>query len=812
MTRFLAAAASLLVILVLLASAGTAWIFHRFGSDLPDYGQLANYEPPITTRVYAGDGRLFAEYAIERRIFVPMDVIPPRLIEAFLSAEDKTFFTHPGIDVFGIVRAALTNVQNIGTDRRLVGASTITQQVAKNFLLGNEVSMARKFKEALISFRIERAFSKEKILELYLNEIYLGRGSYGVTAASLNYFNKTLDELSIAEAAFLAALPKAPNNYDPDRRPEAALERRNWVIGRMLEDGYITREEHDAAVASEIRLYRRIEADTVQADYFAEDIRREIATKYGEKSLYEGGLVVRSTLDPRLQDIADRELRRGLITYDRRHGWRGPLARLPGVEQNAPPVDWQQQLAALPPRPDLLATWVMAVVLGVDEKAASIGFVDGSRGDIPFAEMKWANAWRPEQRVGAAPRRPADVVSVGDVVAVEAVAAEATDPAAAANDYALRQIPNVDGALVVLDPHTGRVLALAGGFSYARSEFNRATQALRQTGSAFKPFVYLTALENDYVPSQLILDAPIAISQGPGLPLWRPTNYTNKFYGPTTMRRGLELSRNLMTVRLAQAVGIQKIADTAVRFNIFDSMPNQLAFALGAGETTLLKLTAAYAMIVNGGQHITPTLIDRVQDRHGRTVYRHDTRACEGCSGSGAVARASVPDIPEAGAQLVAPGSAYQVVSMMEGVVQRGTATSVKVVDKPVAGKTGTTNDYKDAWFIGFTPDLVVGVFVGFDEPKTLGSAETGGRAAAPIFRDFMLAALEDVPATPFRVPPDVSLVRVHLESGRRAGSEGGGVILEAFKLGTGPGSEGRLLRGVGTMEQGPSMGTGGLY
>ncbi len=403
-------------------------------------------------------------------------------------------------------------------------------------------------------------------------------------------------------------------------------------------------------------------------------------------------------------------------------------------------------------------------------------------------------------------------MAVGDVVVVEAVTADAADPAAAASDFALRQIPNVDGALVALDPHTGRVLALAGGFSYARSEFNRATQAMRQTGSAFKPFVYLTALENDYVPSQLILDAPIAISQGPGLPLWRPTNYTNKFYGPTTMRRGLELSRNLMTVRLAQAVGIQKIADTAVRFNIFDSMPNQLAFALGAGETTLLKLTAAYAMIVNGGQHITPTLIDRVQDRHGRTVYRHDTRACDGCSGSAAVARASVPDIPEAGAHLVASGSAYQVVSMMEGVVQRGTATSVKAVDKPVAGKTGTTNDYKDAWFIGFTPDLVVGVLVGFDEPKTLGSAETGGRAAAPIFRDFMLAALEDVPATPFRVPPDVSLVRVHLESGRRAGSEGGGVILEAFKLGTGPGSGAGILRGVGTMEQGPSMGTGGLY
>ena len=810
MKRFLAGLFAVACIVALIAAAAVGWVIHKYGSDLPDYAQLADYEPPITTRVYAGDGRLFAEYAVQRRVFVPIEAIPERVQQAFISAEDKTFFTHPGIDVFGIARAAITNLRNMGSDRRLVGASTITQQVAKNFLIGNEVSMGRKVKEAILAFRIEQTFSKKKILELYLNEIYLGRGSYGVIAAALNYFNKSLDELSIAEVAFLAALPKAPNNYDPDRHPEAARARRDWVIGRMLEDGSITRQEYETAIATPIVLHHPVDAETVHAEHFAEEVRREIAQRYGEKALYEGGLVVRSSLDPRLQEIAERELRRGLIAYDRRHGWRGGMGRLDGATAGTVPEDWRARLAKVEMGPDL-PPWDLAVVLSVDKAGAGIGLADGQRGAIPFAEMKWARPWRKHQSVGASPRKPADVLSVGDLIAVEAVTKNADGKAYPAHTYALRQIPDVEGAIVALDPHTGRVLAMAGGYSYKRSEFNRATQAMRQPGSAFKPFVYLTALENGFVPTQLIVDAPIVIDQGPGLPLWRPHNYSKRFYGPTTMRVGLEKSRNLMTVRLAQAIGMEHVVDTAIRFGIFDSLPPHLSFALGAGETTLLRLTTAYAMLVNGGKKLTPTLIDRIQDRHGRTIFRHDERSCQGCAGSASSER-SVPQIPDDRESVTDPDSAYQIVSMMEGVVQRGTGVRVKAVGRPIAGKTGTTNDSKDTWFIGFTPDLVAGVFVGFDDPKTLGRHETGSSAAAPIFRDFMKAALADEPATPFRVPSGIRLVRVSLKTGRRVNGGGAGVILEACKPDTACGQGGGILRGVSAAADGPSVGTGGLY
>lgn len=808
--RLMAGFFGLFFVAVLAAAAVAGYMFYHYGKDLPEYAQLADYEPPVTTRVYAGDGRLMAEFAVERRVFAPIETVPEIVIDAFISAEDKTFFSHPGVDVFGIVRAAITNVQNLGTDRRLVGASTITQQVAKNFLLGNEVSIERKIKEAILSFRIERAFPKTHILELYLNEIYLGRGSYGVTAAALNYFSKSLDELTVAEAAFLAALPKAPNNYDPERYPEAAKARRDWVIGRMLEDGHISETAAHDAWATPIELNRRTIADTVTADYFAEEVRREIRARYGEKALYEGGLAIRATLDPELQGIAERSLRDGLEEYDRRHGWRGPITQLKSAAG-----DWRDKLAEVAQPAGMSPSWKLAAVLAVRAREAEIGFVDGGRGIIPLGEATWARSTRSGQRVGATVRRMSDVLDEGDVIAVEpldgAAEGEVTDEASEGS-YALRQIPDVEGAIVALDPHTGRVLAMVGGYTQERSEFNRATQAMRQPGSAFKPFVYLTALESGYSPSTVILDAPISFDQGPGLPRWSPENYSNRFYGPTTMRVGLEKSRNVMTVRLAQKIGMDRVAETAERFGIVDHMPPHLAYALGAGETTLLRLTTAYAMLDNGGKRIVPTLIDRIQDRHGRTVFRHDERSCGECR-TRHWSDQTVPKLPDQRAAVTDPASAYQVVSMMRGVVERGTGRRVAAIGKPVAGKTGTTNDSKDTWFIGFTPDLVIGVFVGFDEPRTLGPRETGASAAAPIFREAMEAALDDKPGVPFRIPPGIRLVRVDLNSGRP--SSRGRVILEAFKPGTVPTGREEMVGdayGRPSPTQAPTAGIGGLY
>ncbi|MBK8907962.1 MAG: penicillin-binding protein 1A [Rhodospirillales bacterium] len=812
MIRLIAAVFGSLFALLLIGAAGVAVAFYAIGQDLPDYRQLADYDPPVTTRFYTADGRLLNEYAVQNRVFVPIDATPRRVIHAFLSAEDKNFYQHPGVDIFGIARAAVTNVKNLGTGRRLQGASTITQQVAKNFLVGSEVSMNRKLKEAVLAFRMEQAFSKDRILELYLNEIYLGRGSYGVTAAALNYFNRSLDELSIAETAFLAGLPKAPSNYDPIRNPEEALERRNWVIGRMLEDGVITAAEAEEARNAPIQMRWRDETEAFAADYFAEEVRREIGSRYGETALYEGGLVVRTTLDPALQDIADRVLREGLTSYDRRHGWRGPIARIDIPPSPKSPQASDEVTARLDavPKPAGLGDWKMAVVVALDAAGADI-VLGGRAGRIPLEALTWARPWREGQHLGPAVERPADVLAVGDVVAVEV---KAEDGAAAAEEttrYALRQIPDVEGALVALDPHTGRVLAMSGGYSYERSEFNRATQAYRQPGSAFKPFVYLAALEDGFTPTTIILDAPFIIDQGPGLPKWRPANYTNRFYGPTTMRIGLEKSRNLMTVRLAQTIGMERVAETAERFDIVDDMPPHLSFALGAAETTLLRLSSAYGMLVNGGKRITPSLIDRVQDRHGRTIYRHDGRDCSGCR-SAEWRGQPAPALPDPREAVTDPASAYQVVSMLQGVVQRGTGTVVADVGKPLAGKTGTTNDSKDTWFVGFSPDLVVGVFVGFDDPKPLGSKETGSSAAAPIFRDFMAAALAEEPAIPFRVPPGIRLVRIDRDSGRLAASGDRHVILEAFKPGNEPDQQREILSGAGVAVEGPAMGTGGLY
>jgi len=804
MLRVLITLFGLLFILAFAGVGGVLFVFQSFGRDLPDYHQLADYEPPVMTRVHAGDGRLLAEYAIEKRVFVPIRAMPKRVVNAFLAAEDKNFYSHQGVDFLGVVRAIVINIKNLGKQRRMVGASTITQQVAKNFLLTNEVSWERKVKEAILAFRIERAITKDRILELYLNEIYLGYGSYGVATAALNYFDKTLDDLTIEETAYLAALPKAPNNYHPVKRLKDALERRNWVIGRMLEDGVITADEATLARDQPLAVKPRSETEFVAAAFFAEEVRRELADRYGETELYKGGLSVRTSINPAFQKIADTALKDGLRAYDRRHGWRGPLTQLGDID------DWQKKLAALPPTQGL-AEWRRAVVLGLEENAAAIGFADTTVGTVPMSEMKWARAWAEGEKLGPSVHRPSDVLKIGDVIAVVAVAADKNSKPYPPDTYTLEQIPEIQGALVALDPHTGRVLAMSGGYDHERSQFNRVTQAMRQPGSAFKPFVYLAAIDSGYTPSTLILDAPFVIDQGPGLPKWRPANYTKKFYGPSTMRLGIEKSRNLMTVRLAQTVGMDKVADVARRFGVMDDLPVQLAMALGAGETTLLRLTAGYAMLVNGGKKITPTMIDRIQDRHGRSVFSHDVRSCEKCRAPFWINQ-PVPVVPDLRPQLTDPASAYQIVSMLQGVVERGTGKRIRSVGKPLAGKTGTTNNSVDAWFIGFSPDLAVGVFTGFDNPRSLGRREQGASVAAPIFRDFMAGALAQAPATPFRIPPGIRLVRVNATTGLLARTGEKGVILEAFKPGTVPTGESQVLKGLTSGIGTPTAGTGGLY
>ena len=797
----------------LLATGGLFYGLWYFGRGLPDYEQLADYQPPITTRVHAGDGRLIGEFARERRLFVPVAAIPQGVINAFLAAEDKNFYSHPGVDIMSVIRAAAQNLATLGQGRRPVGASTITQQVAKNFLLGNEVSYKRKAREAILSFRIERTFTKDRILELYLNEIYLGAGAYGVASAALTYFDKSLDQLSVQEAAFLAALPKAPNNYNPVRFADRARERRDWVIGRMAEDGHITAAEARDAIAQPLVARVRNDVEVARADWFTEELRRGLVAKYGEKGLYESGLSVRSTVDTKLQQIAERSLRTGMLAYDRRHGWRGPFGHVDVAK-------WQQEVAAMAV-PGLLDNWRLAVVLAVEPAAAALGFAGGASGRLPLEEARWARRTiKANQTLGPAVKSMAEVVAVGDVVAVEPL----KEPA---GNYALRQIPDVGGALVAMDPHTGRVLAMVGGWDYKISQFNRATQAQRQPGSSFKPFVYTAALDNGFTPSSLVLDAPFVFDPGPGQPKWKPDNYTHEYYGPSTLRLGIEKSRNLMTVRLAQAIGMDTVVDYAKRFGVVDNMQPFLPMSLGAGETTLLRLTTGYAEFVNGGKKIVPTLIDRIQDRNGKTVFRHDARACASCAADGWAGQPE-PVLPDDRPQVVSAATAFQMVNILQGVVERGTGVRIREVGKPLAGKTGTSNDSFDNWFIGFSPDLVVGVFIGFDTPRSLGAKETGASTAVPIFKDFMTAALDGKPGIPFRVPPGVRLVRVQAETGLPARPGDRNVILEAFKPGTEPSQERRVLDGseedmpVGAVSIGgpspaetgraPVQGTGGLY
>lgn len=798
-----------------LGAGAVALFIWQQSQDLPDYTALQNYEPPIMTRLHAADGSLIAEYAKERRLFLPIQAIPQTVIRAFLSAEDKNFYEHGGIDFTGIARAVVTNIENWGRNVRPQGASTITQQVAKNFLLTNETSLDRKVKEALLAMRIEKAFSKDKILELYLNEIYLGMGNYGIAAAALNYFDKSVQELTIAEAAYLAALPKAPNNYHPFRQTDRALERRDWVIDRMVENGFVDAAAAKVEKAKPLEVTPRPSgAHIYAAEYYAEDVRRVLYERYGGKGLYEGGLSVRTALDPELQEIAKKALSSGLVRYDEARGWRGAVTKI------EPGADWGVPLADVPALGDI-QPWRLAVVLNVSGGAVDIGIQperlpsgqvaeERVRGTIPAEGMKWAQRWasgaeRPEGQKGP--------LAIGDVVYVEPMEKEGA--------FRLRQPPEISGALVAMDPFTGRVRAMVGGFSYAQSEFNRASQALRQPGSAFKPFIYAAALDNGYTPSSVVLDAPVEINQGAGLDTWRPENYSGQFYGPQTLRFGIEKSRNVMTVRLAQDMGMPIISEYARRFNISDDLPPFLSMSLGAGETTLLRMVSGYSMFANGGKKITPSLIDRIQDRYGRTIYRHDERECQGCRAADWRDQAP-PALTDNREQVLDPLTAYQITSMMEGVVLRGTATTLRELKRPIAGKTGTTNDYKDAWFVGFTPDLAVGVYLGFDKPRPMGRSATGGEIAAPVVKDFLKVALADEPAVPFRVPPGIKLVRINPATGMRAGPGEQRVILEAFKPGTAPSDSFSVIgygEGAGAsvnvspeQERAVGAGRGGLY
>ena len=768
------------VLVFVAASAAVGIYVSQQSKDLPDYESLAKYEPPVMTRIHAHDGSLISEFARERRIFVPINTVPKRIVGAFLSAEDRRFYEHSGIDFQGVGRALFAAVESKlrGANKRAQGASTITQQVAKNFLLTNERSMERKVKEAILAIRIERAYSKDKILELYLNEIYLGLNSYGVAAAGLTYFNKELNDLTIEEAAYLAALPKAPNNYHPFKQKEKATERRDWIIGQMAENGYITAAEAAEAKKKPLTVnLRSTGAHISTAEFFAEEVRRTLLTQYGEDKLYGGGMSVRTTLDPKLQRTARRALIDGLVKFDRQQGWRGPIAKIDIAG------DWGVPLGAID-SPSDIQPWRLGVVLEAQKSKAVIGLKPAKQQDstlvkereaveVPLEEVKWAKVLVKKTE----PKAVSDLLAPGDVVYITP-----KDPANLQGTWTLTQIPEIGGGLVAMDPHTGRVLAVAGGFSFAMSQFDRVIQAKRQPGSAFKPFVYASAIDNGYKPTSIILDAPIEIDQGPGLEIWKPENYEKKeSNGPSTLRFGVEHSRNQMTVRLAQDLGMPIITEYAKRFGIYDDLLPVLSMSLGAGETTLIKMATAYCMLANGGREVKSTLIDRIQDRWGRTVWRHDERQCMGCTAEKWAGQAE-PDLIDDRKQIVDPHTAYQMTSILEGVVQRGTATTLKSLNRPLAGKTGTTNEEKDVWFIGYTPDMVVGVFVGYDTPKPLGKGNTGGAIAAPIFGDFMKEALADTPPAPFRAPPGINFVRVNLKTGLRTQSTDSDSILEAFK------------------------------
>lgn len=771
MLRFLSYMASMALFLLVILIVAVTYGISRINIAIPDYHQLENYEPPVTTRLFAGDGQVMMEYAAEKRLFVPIEKIPDMVKNAFIAAEDKHFYHHSGIDYLGIMRAAFGNLRKMGTGKRPAGASTITQQVAKNFLLSSELSYTRKLKEAILARRIDKAFSKEHILELYLNEIYLGNRAYGVAAAAMNYFGKALDELSLEEIAYLACLPKGPNNYNPKTHYEAAVARRNWVIDRMVEDGYVDEKAAQEAKEKPLTVVERKSGFLKDTEYYSEEVRRTISRNFGDEALYQGGLIVRTTIDPKIQSIATKAFRKGLIDFDRRHGWRGATAHIEIDENYKQNLQETKLIAGAEP------TWQKAVVMKVRKDKAEIETADGENGVILLKDLAWARFKEKDKNIGPVPTSVEQVFKQGDVIYVE----KDENNKDVKNAYQLRQIPRVEGGMAVMDPHTGKVLALVGGFSFAKSQFNRATQAYRQTGSSFKPFVYLTALEMGYSPTDLILDAPFVLDQGVGMPKWKPVNFSKKFYGLMTLRRGVELSKNLMTVRLAQDIGMENIVDMARRVGVNDHLPPYLSSSLGAADTRMINMVSAYCVIVNGGKRVPPYMIERIQDRKGRTIYKHEQTPCPEC-----VAKKwdnqQAPDFHVVREQVVDPMSAYQMTSILEGVATRGTGARLNGLHRHLAGKTGTTNETKDAWFVGFSPDLVAGVYVGYDEPESLGRAETGAYAALPIFYDFMAEALKDTPDTSFRIPTGMKLVRVNPYTGKPAAPSDTTVIMEALK------------------------------
>ena len=727
-------------------------VLWAFSNNLPDYKFLKNYKPPVSSKVYSGDGELVNDFSTEKRIFVPYNAISEKVINSFLSAEDKNFYSHPGVDAKGVLRAIINNISNIASSRRLEGASTITQQVAKNFLLTNEMSFNRKMKEAILAFRIERVLSKERILELYLNQIYLGGGAYGVASASLEYFNKSISELNYDEAALLAALPKAPSRYNPYKNIELAKFRRDLVLQNLYENNYINKTEYNKFINKKIILKKRKKTFTEDTSYYVEDIRKDIVNQLGFDKVYKQGLNISTPINLNLQKIAIESLREGLISYDKRKGWRGPLSR--GKKLNS----WKDKLDKF--KLEKSVNWNLAIVKRIDKFLIEIETENSLEGVINYENISWIK------------KEFNEILEIGDIIYVEKMNS---------NVYALRQLPLVNGGIVVMDPFTGRVLALSGGFSFKKSEFNRATQALRQPGSAFKPFIYALALENGYTPSTLILDAPLVLEQGYDLKMWKPENYGKKFYGPSTLRMGLEKSRNLMTVRIAQDLGLKKIVNFSKQLGIYDNPSKLLSISLGSAETTLLKLTSAYSSFVNGGKLVKPIMIDRIQDSEGNTIFNNEKRKCANCDQISFLSN-NYPEIEDQFLQIFSPQTAYQMTSILEGTVQNGTGRKLKDLNLDLGGKTGTTNGNTDTWFIGFTSKLAIGVYVGSDNPKSLGRYETGAKTALPIFKNFVKNAVKKKDARPFKVADNILMRVIDPITGKKAVSDSKSTIIEVYK------------------------------
>ena len=717
-------------------------VLWSFSNNIPDYKFLKNYKPPVSSKMYSGNGDLVADFSKEKRIFVPYSALPKNVINAFLSAEDKNFFSHPGVDAKGVLRAVLNNVKNIMTSKRLEGASTITQQVAKNFLLTNEVSLNRKLKEAILAFRIERALSKERILELYLNQIYLGSGAYGVAAASLEYFDKSIKELNYSESALLAALPKAPSKYNPYKNIKLAKFRRDLDFKKY-------QEYKDQP----INLKKTKKIFWEDAQYYIEDVRKRIIDKLTYEKVYKQGYNINTPINLEFQKYAADSLRKGLIAYDRRKGWRGPITN---SELNN---DWYKKINKKH-KLEKAINWQIAIIKEVKQFSTKIQTEKKTEGTIRYQDISWTK------------KEFKDILKIGDVVYVKKIKN---------NFFSLQQLPKINGGIVVIDPYTGRVLALSGGFSFKNSEFNRVSQALRQPGSAFKPFVYALALENQYTPSSLILDAPLVLDQGVDLKKWKPENYGKKFYGLSTLRVGLEKSRNLMTVRIAQNLGVDKLAKFSKELNIYNNPEKLLSISLGSAETTLLNLASAYCSFVNGGKLINPILVDRIQDSEGNTIINNENRKCKNCDQISFTGN-HFPEIKDNYKQVISSQTAYQITSILEGVIKRGTGKKLKKLNLNLAGKTGTTNENTDAWFVGFTSNLVIGVYVGMDSPNPLGKYETGSKAALPIFKDFVKKAIKKSEARPFKVPDNMTMMVVDPSTGEKAKFSSKNMIMEAYK------------------------------